>query len=79
MVTTTVREQISELHWLIDELGQELDALATTPYPLVHRFLVCNLTTRIARLAVQVQRHLTEQLPDQYVPSDVVPLVEQST
>ena len=31
MVTTAIREQISELHWLIDELGQELDALAVTP------------------------------------------------
>jgi hypothetical protein len=76
--TCLVSDQITELRWLIDELGHELDALATTPYPLVHRFLMRNLTTRIARVAVQVQSHLTEQSPDQLFPSSVVPLVEQS-
>jgi hypothetical protein len=79
MPTTAVREQVRELRWLIDELGHELDALAITPYPLVHRFLMRNLTTRIAQVAVQVQRYLTEQLPDQPFPSSVVLLVEQST
>jgi hypothetical protein len=78
MSTTAVRAQITELRWLVDELGHELDALATTPYPLVHRFLMRTLTTRIAQVAVQVQSHLTEQLPDQLFPSSVVSLVEQS-
>jgi hypothetical protein len=78
MVTTAVREQISELHWLIDELGQELDTLAITPYPLVHCFLMRNLTTRIARVAVQVQSHLTGPSPDRSISSHVTPLVEQS-
>jgi hypothetical protein len=78
MVTTAVREQINELRWLIDELGQELDALAVTPYPLVHRFLIRNLTTRIARVAVQVQSHLAGPSPDRSISSHVAPLVEQS-
>ncbi len=78
MPTTAVREQVRELRWLVDELGHELDALATTPYPLVHRFLMHHLATRIARIAVQVQCHLAEQLPDQPFPSDGMRLVEQS-
>ncbi len=78
MPTTTVRAQITELHWLVDELEHELGALATTLYPLVHRFLMRHLATRIARIAVQVQCHLAEQLPDQPFPSDGMRLVEQS-
>ena len=78
MSTTVVREQITELHWLVDELGHELDALATTPYPLVHRFLMRNLTTRIAQVAVQVQRHFTEQPPGMKESSDEMRLLEQS-
>ena len=78
MPTTTVREQVKELHWLIDKLERELDALATTPYPRVHRFLMRTLTTRIARVAVQVQLHLTEQLAVKPSPINVAPLVEQS-
>ena len=78
MSTTVVRDQMTELRWLVDELGQELDALATTSYPRVHRFLMRNLATRIARVAVQVQRHLAEQPPDQPFPSNIAPLVEQS-
>jgi hypothetical protein len=76
--TCLVSEQITELRWLIDELGHELDALATTPYPCVHRFLMRNLTTRIARVAVQVQRHLTEQPPGMKESSDEMRLLEQS-
>ena len=78
MSTTVLREQITELHWLVDELGHELDALATTPYPLVHRFLMRTLTTRIARVAVQVHGALSEPTRDRSVSSSVVPLVEQS-
>jgi len=78
MSTTVVRERITELHWLVEELGHELDALATTPYPLVHRFLICNLTTRIARVAVQVRSYLTEQLPGMKESSDSMRLVDQS-
>jgi hypothetical protein len=78
MSTTVSRERITELRWLIDELGHELDALATTPYPRVHRFLMCHLANKIARVALQVQRHLAEQLPEKPLLSDEVPLVEQS-
>jgi uncharacterized coiled-coil protein SlyX len=76
--TCLISEQITELRWLVDELGHELDALTTTPYSLVHRFLMRNLTTRIARVAVQVQRHLAEQPPHMKESSDEMPLVEQS-
>jgi hypothetical protein len=72
MSTTILREQITELHWLVDELGHELDALAATPYPLLHRFLLCNLTTRITRVAGQVQRHLTQPSPDTKESSDEI-------
>jgi hypothetical protein len=78
MSTTAVREQVKELRWLIEELGQELDTLATTSYPRVHCFLMRNLATRIARVAMQVQRHLAEQLPEKQSLSDEVRLVEQS-
>lgn len=78
MSTTALRVQITELHWLVDELGHELDALATTPYPLVHRFLMRNLATRIAQVAVQVHSVLSESAPDTRVSSTVAPLVEQS-
>ncbi len=54
MPTNVVRDQLSELRWLVYELGQEVDALATTPYPLVHRFLIRNLTTRIIKVTAQV-------------------------
>ena len=78
MSTIALRAQVSDLHWLVDELGQELDALATTPYPLVHRFLMRTLTSRIAQVAVQMQRHLIEQPPDTKESSDGVHLLEQS-
>ena len=78
MSTNAVRDQISELRWLVDQLEQERDTLATTPYPLVHRFLIHNLAARIAQVAVQVQRHLAEQPPSTPLPSNVAPLVEQS-
>jgi hypothetical protein len=73
-----VSEQIIELRWLVDELGHELDALATTSYPHVHCFLMRNLTTRIARVTVQVQGHHTEQPPGASLPSTVARLLEQS-
>ena len=78
MSPTAIRAQISDLHWLVDELGHELDALATTPYPLVHRFLMRNLATKIAQVAVQVHSVLSEPAPDRSISSNVAPLVEQS-
>jgi hypothetical protein len=78
MLTNAVQEQISELRWLVDELGQELDALATTPYPRVHHFLMCNLATKIARVAVQVRGVLSEQSHDKRVPADATRPHEQS-
>jgi hypothetical protein len=71
-------EQITELRWLVDELGQELDALVSTPYPRVHRFLLRNLATRIVKVAVQVRSIVTEQSHDTKETSDGVPLLEQS-
>jgi hypothetical protein len=70
-------EQIAELRWLVDELGQELDALVSTPYPCVHRFLLRNLATRIVKVAVQVRSIVTEQSHDTKETSDGVPLLEQ--
>ncbi len=78
MSTTAVRDQISELCWLVDQLEQERDTLATTPYPRVHHFLMRNLTTRIAQVAVQVHGALSEPPLDMSVSSNVAPLVEQS-
>ncbi len=78
MSTNAVRAQITELHWLVDELGNELDALATTSCPRVHHFLMRNLTTRIAQVAVPVERHLTQQPPDMKESSDEVRPLEQS-
>jgi hypothetical protein len=78
MLTNAVQEQISELRWLVDELGQELDALATTPYPQVHHFLMCNLATKIALVAVQVRAVLSEPSHDQHLPADAARLLEQS-
>ena len=78
MSHTAIRAQVTELHWLVEELGHELDALATTPYPLVHRFLIRNLTTRIARVAVQVHGAVSEPAPDRSVSSNVALLLEQS-
>jgi hypothetical protein len=78
MPTTVLRERITELRWLVDELGHELDALATTSYPRVHCFLIRTLTTRIAQVAVQVHGVLSEPTPDRSLSSTGVPLVEQS-
>jgi hypothetical protein len=78
MSTNAVREQISELRWLVDQLEQERATLATTPYPLVHQFLMRNLATRIASVAVQVHGVLSEPAPDTSVLSEGVRFVEQS-
>jgi hypothetical protein len=78
MSTNALRKQIGDLRWLVDELGHELDALASTPYPGVHRFLMRNLATRIARVAVQVRGSLTEHPQDQQGSSNEVHLLEQS-
>jgi hypothetical protein len=43
--------QISELRWLVYELGREMQALSTTPYPHVHRFLVHTLAKKVAQVA----------------------------
>jgi hypothetical protein len=43
--------QMSELRWLVSELGHEVQALSTTPYPHVHRLLVQSLATKIAQVA----------------------------
>jgi hypothetical protein len=78
MLTNAVREQMTELHWLVGELGLELEAMATTSYPRVHCFLMRNLAARIARVAVQVGSSVTEQPPGERTPSDGVHLLEHS-
>ena len=78
MSTNAVRAQISELRWLVDQLEHERDTLTTTPYPRVHHFLMCNLATKIAQVAVQVHGVLSEPAPDRSVSSDGASLVEQS-
>ena len=69
---------LSELRWLVDELGQELDTLESTSYPRVHCFLMHNLATRIARVAVQVGSSVIERPPGERTPSDGVHLLEHS-
>jgi hypothetical protein len=69
---------LSELRWLVDELGQELDTLERTSYPRVHCFLMHNLATKIARAAVQVRSSVIEQPPDERTSSDGVHLLEHS-
>ena len=78
MLTNAVREQMTELHWLVDQLELELEAMATTSYPRVHCFLMHNLATRIAQVAVQVRNIVTEQPPDERTSSDGVHLLEHS-
>lgn len=69
---------ISELRWLVDQLGQELDTLESTSRPRVHRFLMLNLTTRIVHIAAQVHRTLTRSSVDQRSVSNGAHFVEQS-
>ena len=52
--------QVSERHWLVSELGNERETLATTPYPLVHRFLMHPLTRKMAQVAQSACSSLTE-------------------
>jgi len=70
---------ISELRWLVDELGQELETLENTSYPRVHCFLMLNLTTRIVQIATQVHKALTQPAADQRSMSDEAHLAEQPT
>jgi hypothetical protein len=77
MLTDPLPDQITELRWLVGELRLELDTLATTPYPGVHRFLMCNLAARIAKVAVQVRGSLTEYPHDQTLLSDSTQLFER--
>ena len=44
-------EQMSELRWLVYELGQEVETLSTTPYPHVHRLLAHSLAAKVAQVA----------------------------
>jgi hypothetical protein len=78
MPTTVLPEHISELRWLVDELSQELDILATTSYPRVHRFLMRTLAIKIIKVAAQVRGNLTEHPQDQQGPSNGARLIEQS-
>jgi hypothetical protein len=43
--------QISELRWLVYELGREMQTLETTSRPHIHRFLVHALARKVALIA----------------------------
>jgi hypothetical protein len=43
--------QISELRWLVYELGHEVKTLETTSRPHVHQFLMHGLVRRVAQVA----------------------------
>jgi hypothetical protein len=60
MNSSDLPTQVSERHWLVSELGNELETLATTPYPLVHRFLMHSLTRKMA----QVTESACSSLPE---------------
>ena len=72
MNTSELSKQVSELHWLISELGHELETLAITPYPLVHRFLMHSLTRKVAQVAELACSSLTESIT---TPVDCSPTV----
>jgi hypothetical protein len=72
MNTTGLSEQVSELRWLVYELGKEMETLVTTPYPHVHRFLMHSLTRKIAQVAESACSSLTEPVTN---PVDCTPPV----
>jgi hypothetical protein len=51
MTSTQLAQQLATLHWLIEELGSVLEQWKTTPYPEVHRFLACTLSSKLAAIA----------------------------
>lgn len=80
MNTSELTEHVSELRWLVYELGNELETLETTAYPLAHRFLLHHLTQRIARVAAHTTHCLGESLATPVVRPQEQPIepVEQS-
>jgi hypothetical protein len=72
MNTTGLSEQVSELRWLVYELGKEMETLVTTPYPHVHRFLIHSLTRKIAQIAQSTCSSLAEPV---ITPVDCAPPV----
>jgi hypothetical protein len=62
MSTSELAELVSELRWLVSELGNELETLETTAYPLAHRFLMNGLAQRIARVAEHTTQCLSPSL-----------------
>ncbi len=76
--TPELAEQVNELRWLVCELGNERDALATTPYPQVHRFLMHNLTRRITKVAQATGERLSQFTPTPVACPEVQPIEQQS-
>ena len=70
-------EQVSELRWLVSELGNETEALTTTAYPYSHRFLMQNLTRRITQVAQRTSECLTQSVLAPVAHHEVQP-IEQS-
>jgi len=62
MNTTGLCEQVSELRWLVYELGKEMETLGTTPYQHLHRFLMHSLSRKIAQVAESACSSLTESV-----------------
>jgi hypothetical protein len=77
MNTHDLPEQVGELRWLVYELGNEMKAISTRPYPHVHRFLMLTLVKKIAKVAERVSEHLDQPVPAPVVRHKVQP-IEQS-
>ncbi len=71
-------EQVSELRWLIYELGNELNTLATTPYPQVHRLLMQCLAKKVAQVAQRTCESLSQSVPTPVARPEEVQPIEQS-
>ena len=74
MTTPELAEHVSELRWLVSELGNELETLETTAYPLAHRFLMHHLAQRIARVAAHTAQCLSPSIPTPVARSEKQPV-----
>jgi hypothetical protein len=78
MNTHDLPEQISELRWLVYELGHELQALSTTPYPHVHRFLIHTLAKKVAQVAEAACESASSSLLTPVVRHEVQPTLQST-
>jgi hypothetical protein len=74
MTSPELSDHISELRWLVSELGNEMQVLETTAYPLAHRFLMHRLARRIARVAAHTTHCLNPSLATSVARSEEQPV-----